>query len=107
MRTRREKGKRTPHHTVAQRRQRVVAEKAPGDLTEGDERDIVSVLCEELEMSPYAKAALRLSKLGVTADKMWHFKKTKSASKLPDYWLDNTYNCLKDSELGLKPVKLI
>ena len=74
-------------------------------LTPGDARDIDSIMHEELDITPYAKVALRLKARGITSEKMWWFQKIYEGKYMPAPWTDGVYNQLRDLELGLKPVK--
>jgi hypothetical protein len=70
-------------------------------------KEIVRVLKEELDMSPYFKAAKRLKDMGVTSEMFWTFEKVQDSQVglLSDAWKTKVYNALRDLELGMKAPK--
>jgi len=62
-------------------------------------QDIGKAMYDAWHPSPAERAAIAIRKLGYNAYDFWCFQKTATASVMDTYWLNATYNELKNSEL--------
>ena len=94
-----EKGKRTPHHTAEQCRERVGGELPPDP---GFVAVVSRILVEEMGVKPSLKAARRLSQLGVMSNDFWLFCQTAEGRGTPTDWTTNVMNDLRNLETAVR-----
>ena len=70
---------------------------------ENDQIAVISrILIEEFEKTPYRKAAERILAAGLTSEHLLAYGNTATGRMIPDPQKVNTFNAMRDLELGIK-----
>jgi hypothetical protein len=73
---------------------------APSELSAADVRRMSGILREAWFVPPAQKAAAAMLAAGYSSYELLALRREKAASLLPDQWLNNTVNEMRDFELS-------